>query len=177
MQIKSNIALIGFWATGKTILGRELSKKLNTDFIDIDKIIEEKTKKSIFEIFRKLGEKKFRDMETVEIRKISSVKNSVISCGAGVILRDVNMKILKKNSIIVWLDTKDKIIFERIKKDNNFRIFEPGELKVNKIRKFLKIRIPLYEKYCDFKIDTYNKTANECVYEIIEKIKNRKFTV
>ncbi|MBS3051760.1 MAG: shikimate kinase [Candidatus Aenigmarchaeota archaeon] len=171
MENKSNISLIGFWATGKTTIGKELARKLNMDFVDIDQIIENKSKMSIFEMFEKLGEEKFREMEIKEMDKIQTMKNTVIACGAGVVLNNINMKNLKQNSVVIWLDANSKEIAERIKKDKNFRILRPKELTLDRIDEFLGVRNSLYKKYCDFKIDTFGKSISQNINEILENLK------
>ncbi len=55
----NNIALIGFMGSGKSTIGRILSKKLGLLFIDIDKVIQLSEGKSIGEIFRSSGKKYF----------------------------------------------------------------------------------------------------------------------
>ena len=51
MKSKKNIVLIGMMGSGKSSIGKIISKKLNLDFIDIDNKIEELEKKTISEIF------------------------------------------------------------------------------------------------------------------------------
>ena len=58
-----SVLLIGMPGCGKTTLGEKLAKSIGYDFVDMDRFIEEKTGKSIVEIF-KSGEKTFRDIET-----------------------------------------------------------------------------------------------------------------
>ena len=63
MKSKKNIVLIGMMGSGKSLIGRALSKKLNLDFIDIDNKIEENENKTILDIFNKNGESYFRKLE------------------------------------------------------------------------------------------------------------------
>ncbi len=176
-KFKSNICLIGFWATGKTTLGMKIAKKLKMDFIDTDQIIMEKFSMSIFEIFDKLGENKFRDAETKEINKIKNIKNTVIACGAGVVLKNNNMVFLKQNSIIIWLDSRGNEIIKRMIRDKDFRILERSELTLKKINEFLKVRKPLYKKYSDLKINTDKKSANDIIKIIVQKIRSTRSSI
>ncbi|MCP4265208.1 MAG: hypothetical protein GY777_06480, partial [Candidatus Brocadiaceae bacterium] len=70
-----NIILIGFRGTGKTTVGKLLSKRLEKDFIDSDKSIESSTGKTIKRIFEEDGEEGFRDIEASVIAKISKMDN------------------------------------------------------------------------------------------------------
>ena len=60
---KLNITLCGMMGSGKSSIGKIIAKKINFKFLDIDKIIEEKEKKSINDIFNQNGEKYFRIVE------------------------------------------------------------------------------------------------------------------
>ena len=60
---KKNICIMGLMGSGKSIIGKDLSKYLNLKFYDTDKEIEKKTKKSINTIFKEHGESYFRDIE------------------------------------------------------------------------------------------------------------------
>ncbi|MHA2127850.1 MAG: shikimate kinase, partial [Promethearchaeota archaeon] len=91
---KSNIALIGFMATGKTTVGKALVEYLGSSysFIETDQIIVEMVGKSIPRIFSEEGEDKFRDYEIIACESASKLEKAVISCGGGVVLKSVNIK-------------------------------------------------------------------------------------
>ena len=63
MKLNKNLILVGNMASGKTIIGRLLAKKLYLKFYDSDLIIEKKAKMKIFQIFEKKGETVFRNLE------------------------------------------------------------------------------------------------------------------
>ncbi|MBU4482858.1 MAG: shikimate kinase, partial [Actinobacteria bacterium] len=65
-----NISLIGFMGSGKSTVGKILSKKLSFIFIDLDRVIELVEGKSIKDIFESNGEKYFRELETKVTGKI-----------------------------------------------------------------------------------------------------------
>ncbi len=79
--MKSNIVLTGFMGSGKTTVGRKLSKELDMEFVDTDAIIEKKMNMPITDIFVKYGEKYFRDIETETAKETENMKNCVISTG------------------------------------------------------------------------------------------------
>ena len=72
---KKNICIMGFMGSGKSIIGKDLSKYLNLNFYDTDKEIERKTKKKINEIFEEQGESYFRDIEEKFIRNSQRPKD------------------------------------------------------------------------------------------------------
>ena len=83
---KKNICIMGLMGSGKSIIGKDLSKYLNLNFYDTDKEIELKTKKKINEIFEEEGESYFRDIEEKVCIEILTNDNCVISLGGGSII-------------------------------------------------------------------------------------------
>ena len=104
MQIKQNIVLTGMPGSGKSTIGKILAEKLGFDFYDTDKLIEHKTQKTIPEIFAECGEDEFRKIESEVIFEISSVQGAVIATGGGAILNNENIKLLRQNGRIYFID-------------------------------------------------------------------------
>ena len=167
-----NIILTGFMGTGKTAVGRELSKILDMKLIDVDTEIEKSEKITINEIFKQFGEPRFREIETDMIRKLSESKNTIISTGGGAVLKQENMDILRKNGVIVCLAASPETIFKRTS-TNNDRPLLQVENPLERINELLNFRKPFYEK-ADVMIDTEGKTPLQIAEEIIEKIKDKK---
>jgi shikimate kinase len=78
-----NIYLVGFMGSGKSTVGKILAEKLNMNFIDIDKLIEEKEEMKIKDIFEQKGESYFRELERKQIEAIVNQKGLVVSTGGG----------------------------------------------------------------------------------------------
>ena len=155
--------------TGKTAVGRELSRILDMKLIDADTEIEKSEKITINEIFKQFGEPRFREIETDMIRKLSESKNTIISTGGGAVLKQENMDILRKNGVIVCLTASPETIFERTS-TNNDRPLLQVENPLKKINELLNFRKPFYEK-ADVMIDTEGKPPLRIAEEIIEKVK------
>jgi shikimate kinase len=99
------IALIGMMGSGKTELGRMLASHYGVDFFDLDSVVEERAQMRIADMFCDLGEKHFRDIEENSVKTLAERDISmVLGCGGGVVLRDANRLILKKQFITVWLE-------------------------------------------------------------------------
>ena len=95
-----NIFLVGPMGSGKSSLGKKLSKSLDKKFIDTDKEIEKKEKKTINEIFENNGEKYFREKEKEFLINIPNNLNIIIATGGGIITNQENRKKLKENKVI-----------------------------------------------------------------------------
>ncbi|MEE9261469.1 MAG: shikimate kinase, partial [Dehalococcoidia bacterium] len=80
-----NIILVGFSFTGKTEVGREVARRLNRPFIDIDEEIVARSGKSILDIFAKEGEEGFRQRERKVLEEACSTEDAVISVGGGAV--------------------------------------------------------------------------------------------
>ncbi|SCY11462.1 chorismate mutase [Alkaliphilus peptidifermentans] len=167
--VTQNIVLIGFMGSGKTTVGRELSIHMEMPFIDIDQLIEEEEKVTISEIFQVQGEDYFRRLESRMVKKISERKNSIISCGGGVILNQANIVELKTNGIIILLDAKEETIYNRIKLDSNRPLLK-NSMDIKTIENIMLQRKEKYRESADIIINTDNKPVDEICKEIIEKL-------
>ncbi len=108
-----NIILTGFMGTGKTAVGKELSRLLDMKLIDVDTEIERSRKMNINEIFKQFGEQRFREIETEMIKMVSGNRNVIISTGGGAVLRQENMDVLRENGIIICLTATPETILQR----------------------------------------------------------------
>ncbi|WP_333654172.1 shikimate kinase [Dissulfurispira sp.] len=162
-----NIVLTGFMGTGKTEVGRILSRKLGYVLVDADTEIEKEQGITITEIFKQYGEPKFREIESNVIKRLSEIKNAVISTGGGAVLRQENMDNLRKNGVIICLTASPETILKRTS-NNNDRPLLQVDNPLQKIKELLEFRKPYYEK-ADIMIDTEGKSPIEVAEEIIEK--------
>lgn len=101
---KSNIVLVGMPTSGKSTIGKALAKSLNKKFIDVDKEIVKKEGRSIKEIFKEKGEVYFRTVESNVIESLSRESNLVIATGGGSVLDQKNVKRLKRNGYLIFID-------------------------------------------------------------------------
>ncbi len=101
---KENIVLIGMPASGKSTVGAILTQIYGRRLVDTDALIVEKAGKTIPEIFSKDGEAVFRDLESEVIREISAMTGVIIATGGGAVLRPKNIRELRKNGRIYFID-------------------------------------------------------------------------
>ncbi|MGL4307436.1 shikimate kinase [Cetobacterium sp. SF1] len=166
--MKDNIALIGFMGSGKTTVGRILAKYLDMKFIDIDRAICARERKTIPEIFQEKGEEYFRRLERMIIEEESLDNNIVIATGGGVIIDNENIKNLKKTSYVVYLDCDVETIYQRVKNNKNRPLLNVENM-YEKIEELYSKRRLLYTISCDLKIEITTKTN---IYDTVENIKN-----
>ncbi|MBQ4630101.1 MAG: shikimate dehydrogenase [Clostridia bacterium] len=101
---KENIVLIGMPASGKTTVGKIISKITSREIIDTDAMIVEKAQMEITDIFEKYGEKYFRDLESECVEEASAKNGCIIATGGGAILRKENVDSLSRNGKIYFID-------------------------------------------------------------------------
>jgi shikimate kinase len=99
-----NITLIGMSGVGKSLVGKELSKIMKCNFIDIDEIIERKYNSKLQELVEKMDKNEFLKLEERAILEIGKPDNLVISTGGSLIYSEKAMNFLKTISKIVFLD-------------------------------------------------------------------------
>ena len=163
MKLKENIVFLGMMGSGKTSIGSLVAKKLNLDFIDIDKEIEKELGLSIKKVFLNKGEDYFRKFEEkITIKKLR-LKPTVISLGGGAFLNSNIRKEVLKNHLSFWLNWDHEILINRIKnsKKRPLAINSTNNQLIDLIKKRSTIYSKaLYEIKCD----------NLFKDEIVEKI-------
>lgn len=164
----TNISLVGFMGSGKTTVGRLLADRLKFNFIDVDKAVEDRVGMKIWEVFEKYGEECFRILESQVIKEVlSSADNTVIACGGGTVLREDNVNILRKNTIVVYLRISIDEAYKRLEDCSDRPLLKVGD-KLEVISKLLRVREPLYLRVADRVVDVDGKTPEEIVDYIIK---------
>ncbi|HHD2753468.1 TPA: shikimate kinase [Clostridium perfringens] len=143
---KRGVLLIGMPGSGKTTIGRELSKALKMNFVDIDEFIEKSIGKEIKELFDQ-GEEVFRDLESKSCELLSTLKSVVISSGGGVITKEENMSNFEE-FITIFINRPLDLIMEDIDTEGRPLLWDGKERLTNLYRE----RIDLYKKYNDIEI-------------------------
>ncbi len=108
-----NIYLIGMMGSGKSTVGKILSKKMDIPFLDLDHYIEVKNNKSITDIFKENGEPHFRELETEALFHIEK-SNVLVACGGGIILDKENRQKLQSTGKVVFLQASISQLAERL---------------------------------------------------------------
>tara|TARA_B100001093_G_scaffold515996_1_gene593707 strand:- start:231 stop:743 length:513 start_codon:yes stop_codon:yes gene_type:complete len=170
MNSKENLVFLGMMGSGKSSIGLLISKKLNIDFIDVDKEIENKTGMKIAKIFEQNGEKYFREIEEIITLKLLKKNKAIISLGGGAFLNNKIKKEVLENHVSFWLYWDIKTLIERIKNSKKRPIAYKSSK--NEIIELIKKRSITYSKAM-YKINCENLTKNEIVRNIIKIYETR----
>jgi shikimate kinase len=163
-----NIVLIGFRGAGKTALAKILAEKLNMPLYNVDKMIEEREGKRIREIVSEKGWQYFRELESNIIEQLSNVDNAIIDTGGGVVENSTNIDNLKKNGYIIYVQSSLKDIKQRILNDPDRPKLNPTLDIEDDLNVTYNRRLPLYEEYSDFRVNTSIKSLEQCANEIVK---------
>ncbi len=155
--------------SGKSTIGKSLSNRLNTKFIDIDNAIEKKLSLSISQIFESKGEDFFRDKEREETIKALNNENMVIALGGGAFMDETIRENIKKSSFSVWLDVDIDEIFKRTKENKKRPLLK--NISKESLEELYEERKKTY-LLADCKINCNLKTKNEIVEEIKKLYEN-----
>ena len=168
--MKTNIALIGFMGTGKTVVGKALAEKLGRSFVELDLLIEQRAGKSIPNIFREDGEATFRELEIEITEEIAKDKNLIIACGGGIVLNKINIERLRKSARMVYLTASPGVILKRVTSEEGQRPLLEMANPALTIDEMLSFRMPFYERAANIKIDTSKLDINAVAEEIIGRL-------
>ena len=156
--------------SGKSSVGKLLSEKLKIDFIDFDKLIEDKTGKTIIELFETEGEDKFRLLEHAFLNNLPPRKNVVIALGGGTPCFHNNIDLINKTGISVYLEMNADALAKRLSKEKRKRPLlhnmNEQELKLF-IEKNLEKRFVFYRK-AKYAIQIENHSAEEIANKIMK---------
>ena len=103
---KQSIVLIGMPSSGKTTVGRILAEKCGKQLADTDEYIIKKIGMPISDFFAKHGEAEFRKIEKETVAELSATGGRIIATGGGAVLDPENVRALKQNGVLVFLDRR-----------------------------------------------------------------------
>jgi len=147
-MINHAIILIGFPKSGKTTLGKALSKQFNHSFCDTDQeILKYSYAPSIREFVKSVGIERFRKRETEVLEQLQGY-HGVLSTGGGLPLAEKNRASLKKLGSVVFLDTPIQTLFHRMTVGEIPTYLDSDHL-LKSFEELLAHRRPIYESLAD----------------------------
>jgi 3-dehydroquinate synthase len=175
-----SIWLTGMMGSGKSSIGKELSKQLKWEFIDLDKLIEERMNLTVSEIFTKYGEGRFRAEELKEFNKIKDKRRAVIALGGGAVLNSQIRSAIGKSPKSIWLNPSAEVLAKRVSKNTDSRPLLDGLKKKSDIEDFLayqlKQRKPFY-RVARHKLMLNEKPVKDAASEIMKKINSSRESI
>lgn len=160
MNYPNRIFLIGMPGAGKTRAGKALSRELGYTFVDLDHVIEERSKMPITKIFEQKGEERFREIERDALR--SSLDSKVVlSTGGGAPCFHDNMKWMNDHGLTVFINPRIELIIDRVKKADHRPLLQSNP--EGKLMELLDRRV---EFYTQAQLETKAESADEISRDI-----------
>jgi shikimate kinase len=135
--------------SGKTTVGKALSKETGMMFYDLDWYIESRMRKTVSQIFAERGEDAFRKLEHSMLHEVAEFEDVIISCGGGTPCFFDNMDYLNQQGDVVYLKASPEVLYNHLLMAKVERPLlkdkSPEEL-IAYITEHLKERAPYYEK-------------------------------
>ncbi|MBO6187707.1 MAG: shikimate kinase [Prevotella sp.] len=108
------VILIGYMGSGKTTVGKALSKETGMMFYDLDWYIESRMRKSVSAIFAEKGEEAFRQMEYNMLHEVAEFEDVIISCGGGTPCFFDNIDYLNRQGEVVYLKATPEVLYRHL---------------------------------------------------------------
>jgi shikimate kinase len=140
-----NIVLIGLPGSGKTTVGRAAAQALHRPFLDTDAMVEAREGMTVAQLFAQKGEDYFRAAESAVIGQAAGHSGAVIATGGGAVLRQENMRALRENGLVFYLDRKDEFLLAHLGGTERPLVQGDGQ----RLAALRRQRDKLYRKYAD----------------------------
>ena len=169
------VVFVGYMGSGKSVISRKLSNRINVDAVDLDEFIEARTKMSITKIFELKGHIFFRNYENKVFKElITSEKELIISTGGGSPCYFNNHKLLNENLVIsIYLKASVNTLMKRLKNNANSRPLL-SNLKSDDTEEFIAKHLferSFFYNQAKYIVNVDDKTEDEIVDEIILLLK------
>jgi len=126
------IYLIGFMGSGKSTVGKKLAGKLNYRFTDLDRMIENKYRITVPDIFNRYDEAAFRKIEHESLKETFGFTDHIVATGGGTPCFYNNMELINRNGTSVYIQMHPKSLHRRLMASRKKRPLlenrEPGEV-------------------------------------------------
>ena len=155
-------------AVGKSAVGRNLAKRLQRHFVDLDRLIEKVEGRKVREIFAEKGEPFFRQLEKRILAETLQKGGQVLATGGGVIMDDENLALLREKTTLVGLTASLETLLDRAGSGAKRPLLK-GANRRERVEELLKQRGSRYAQ-AHFTVDTSDLTLEQVVDKIIEQL-------
>jgi shikimate kinase len=159
------VFLIGLMGAGKTTVGKLLATRLGCDWLDSDKVLEQRCGVSVREIFELEGEASFRDREQKILDELTLQPNLVLSTGGGIVLREANRDALASRGTVVYLEADPHELWLRTRHDKSRPILQGADAR-QKLFDLHALRHPLYQSVAHITV----LTGRPGVRDVVERV-------
>jgi shikimate kinase len=163
------LSLVGMPGSGKSTVGRHLSRRLALPFFDSDHLIEQRLGCSIREYFAREGEAAFRDVEEQVLRELAQGPSAVVATGGGAVLRSGMREALRQGGKVIYLRSSPEDLYRRLRHDTQRPLLQVAD-PMARLRALHAERDPLYRETAHFQIDTGRPSVPTLVNMIVMQL-------
>ncbi len=171
MERKRNVFLVGPMGAGKSTVGKIVAEQLGLDFLDSDRVMEERTGADIAWIFDVEGERGFRDREEELLDELTGLSGVLVATGGGAILRPDTRKRLISRGTVIYLETPLTQQVERTSSDKRRPLLRDGEPR-EILERLQEEREPLYRHVADLVFRADKRAARALALEIVRHLRD-----
>jgi shikimate kinase len=155
--------------SGKSTVGRQLSRRLGLPFFDSDHVLEQRLGCSIRDYFAQQGEGAFRALEEQVIAELSSGQPAVIATGGGAVLREANRRNLREHGQVIYLRSTPEELYRRLRHDTQRPLLQVAD-PLARLKSMFSERDPLYREAAHFQIETGRPSVPTLVNMILMQL-------
>jgi shikimate kinase len=163
------LILVGMPGSGKSTVGRQLSRRLGLPFFDSDHVIEQRLGCSIREYFANAGEAAFRDVEQQVLADLASAPHAVVATGGGAVLREANRECLRSAGRVVYLRSSPEELYRRLRHDTQRPLLQVAD-PLGKLKSLYSERDPLYRETAHFVVETGRPSVPTLVNMVVMQL-------
>lgn len=167
------ITLIGYRGCGKSSIAPRLARHLEWMWIDSDRVIEERARCSIRQIFEAEGEVGFRRRESEVLAELLQQDHLVLASGGGAILAEENRVRIKVAGPVVWLHASNEALAKRLSRDRSAGENRPsltGRPIAEEVAEVMAVREPLYRECATIIVDSEREWPEQVARRIARQI-------
>jgi shikimate kinase len=163
----THVVLVGMMGVGKSTVGRLVAAELDRPLFDSDEMIEERTGRTVREIWADDGEQAFRDLETdTLLEALGASEPSVIAAAGGVVLREANREALAAaDAHVVWLLADVQVLVDRVRSGMHRPLLDDDPETV--LRSLYAEREPLYQEVADAIVSVDHRTPTDVARAVL----------
>lgn len=167
------IVLCGYRASGKSTLGTFVADRLGWPCLDIDRGIEARCGMTLTDFYR-IDPVAFRDMETEVVLEICRRDDTVISFGAGSLMKAENRRVACRDALVVYLQASVEELWRRIDSDPKSAATRPPLAGggIAEVREMLAQREPVYLECAELVLDA-TRPPEQLAGEVIAALRER----
>lgn len=162
-----HLVLVGMMGAGKSSVGRVLARRLDRPLLDSDELIEQRTGRTVREIWMTDGEAEFRELETKSfVDALTDDEPSVVAAAGGVVLSAANRIALgESDAHVVWLLANVDVLIDRVKNGGHRPLLDDDPEAI--LRAMHQDRDELYREVADAIVSVDNRSVHDVAQAVL----------